>query len=910
MSQKVPKPPKLPSWLLNRFVNIDVRYHAMGDFEEIFYDIVDSEGVPAARRWYWNQFFRSFPSFLIDSIYWSFTMLRNYILIAFRNLVKHKGYTVINISGLAIGLACSIAVLIFVRSENTFDNYHLNKDSLYRLSNESEVISSGSSDRRTVTSILWGPTLKMDYPEVIEYARFVRLPNQNNPWELGYGGNSFSEYKILHTDPSMFRMFSWELIQGNPETALSEPSTMVITQSMARKYFGAENPIGKNIEIDPKQRDNNGNLLTQTYDYTVVGVIQDVPRNSHFTFDFLLPTENLKGIYGGDINTGADLNTWFWRGSIAHTYLQLADGVNPASFEPKLLDFIKQYPIDSETRSRGYTFAPYLQSISDIYLDGNMQAQMEPVGDRDQIAMFSVIAIFILLIACINFMNYTTAHSTRRAHEVGMRKVLGAYRKQLVAQFLGESMLTSFISLVIAIALSWLILPFFYHYLGKPFFLNYSDIVFLVSSIVGIGLLTGLISGIYPALFLSGFKPLLILKGSFSSKKKKNVLRKGLVVFQFSISVFLFIATLVVYNQLNYMKSYELGFDEDQLLVLNSTLSQSLGADYDAYTNKLLENPHIKAVTNSSALPGLGGGGDLYTEANSSADDGFQLSEAFGDVNFTSVLGLELIAGRGFSEDIALDQGIPDEDGRIREVSVILNEEAVARFGWSSPQEALDKQIVRDPNSIDFTGTVVGVVRDFNYQSLHNPIQPLAVISQPNYRFIAVKLDPSDMQNTISFIDEVTSEFIPELTFEYSFLDQNLQQQYEEEQRTSEVFSYISFLAIFITSLGLFGLATFLTQQRTKEIGIRKVLGANTTEILLDYVKSFVILIFISFLVGMPLAYFAGSNWLSDFPFRINIGIEVYILAAIFTFVIAFLTIGYQTYKATHINPVEALKGD
>lgn len=910
MSQNKPRPPKLPSWLLNRFVNIDVRYHAMGDFEEIFYDIAETEGPTAANRWYWNQFFHSFPSFLIDSIYWSLTMLRNYILIAFRNLVKHKGYTVINISGLAIGLACSIAVLIFVRSENTFDNYHVNKDRLFRVSIESGVISGGENNFQAPSSILWGPTLKEDYAEVVDYTRFVPLASENDPWEFHSNGNSFSEHQILHTDPSVFKTFSWDLYQGDPETALSEPSTMVITQSMARKYFGSENPIGKTIAIDPKQRDDNGNLLTDTYDYTIVGVMQDVPKNSHFTFDFLLPTENLKNIFGGDINTGADLDTWFWRGAVGYTYILLAEGVDPVSFEPKLLDFIKQYPIDSETRVRGYAYMPYLQSVSEIYLDGNILGQIEPVGDREQIAMFSVIAIFILLIACINFMNYTTAHSTRRAHEVGMRKVLGAYRKQLVAQFLGESVLTSFISLVVALVLAWLIMPFFYQYLGKPFFLNYSDTVFLISSIVGIGLLTGLISGIYPALFLSGFKPLLILKGSFSSKKTKNVLRKGLVVFQFSVSVFLFIATLIVYNQLNYMKNYELGFDEDQLLVLNSSLSQSLGADYDAYTNKLLENPRIKAVTNSSALPGLGGGGDLYTQVDGSADDGFQLSEAYGDLNFTDVLGLDFIAGRKFSEDIALDQGIPDETGRVREVSIILNEEAVARFGWSSPQEALGKQIVRDPNAIDFTGTIVGIVRNFNYQSLHNPIQPLAIISQLNYRFIAVKLDPTDMQSTISFIDEVTSEFNPELTFEYSFLDQNLQQQYEEEQRTSEVFSYISFLAIFITSLGLFGLATFVTQQKTKEIGIRKVLGANTTEILLDYVKSFVILVFISFMLGMPLAYFVGSDWLSDFPFRIDIGFEIYLLAAAFTFIIAFLTIGYQTYKATHINPVEALKGE
>ncbi len=910
MNHKLPSPPKLATWLLNRAAGFDVRYNAMGDFEEIFIQIANNEGVASAKRWYWSQLFRSIPSFLKDTLYWSFAMIRNYITIAFRNLTKHKGYTAINLSGLAIGLACSIAVLVFVRSENTFDNYHEKKDQVYRVSTESGVISSGSNDFQAPSSVLWGPTLKKDYPDVVDYVRFVPLVNESSPWDFIYENNRFSEHEILHVDPSVFSIFSWELIQGDKSTALTEPSTMVITQSMAKKYFDGVNPIGKTIAIDPNQRDENGNLLTETYDYTVVGVMRDVPKNSHFRFDFLLPSEDLKENFGGDINTGNGLDTWFWRGPVGYTYLLLKEDADPSNMEANLQEFIKNYPIDSETRARGYTYSLYLQPLSDIYLDGNIQGQLEPVGDSNQIAMFSIIAVFILLIACINFMNYTTAHSTRRAHEVGMRKVLGAYRKQLVAQFLGESLLISFISLLIALVLAWFLLPFFYQYLGKPFFLNVNDLVFLVLSIGGIGLITGLVSGMYPAIFLSGFKPMLILKGSFSSKKQKNILRKGLVVFQFSVSVFLFIATLVVYNQLNFMKNYELGFDNEELLVLNSSLSQSLAGDYNAYKSTLIENPRIKDVTYSSAMPGFGGGGDLYVRNGNSADDGFSLSEAFVETNYLNIMGLELIAGRDFSEDIALDQGIVNEEGRLREVAVILNEEAVFRFGWNSPEEAIGGQIIRDPNAIDFTATVIGVIRDFNYQSLHNPIQPLGIISQPNFRYVAIKLNPTDIQSTISYIDEITSKFSPEAVFEYSFLDQNLDQLYEEEQRTSEVFSYISFLAIFITSLGLFGLATFMTQQKTKEIGIRKVLGANTTEILYDYLKSFALLVFFSFLVGMPLAYLASSEWLADFPFRINIGIDIYVLAGIFTIIIAFLTIGYQTYKATHINPVEALKGD
>lgn len=882
----------------------------MGDFDEIFAGIALKRGRTAANRWYWSQLLRSLPPFLNDTLFWRTAMLRNYIIIAFRNLLKHKSYTVINISGLAIGLACAIVVLIFVRTENTFDNYHVEKDRLYRLSLASEVISSGSSQERAVTSILWGPTLKKDYPEVEEYIRFVQLADQNNPWEFIYNNNSFTESSILYADPSVFKTFSWELTQGDPETALTEPSTMVLTESMAAKYFGSENPVGKVIAIDPKQRDQNGNMMTTTFDYTVVGVIQDIPKNSHFTFDFLMPTANLNNIFGGDINTGAELDTWFWRGSLGYTYLLLQEGTNPTDLEAKFPEFLANYPIDSETRARGYFYTPYLQSLENIYLDGNIGGQMATVGDQEQINMFSIVAIFILLIACINFMNYTTAHSSRRAHEVGMRKVVGAYRKQLVGQFLGESLFTSLISLVIAIGLAWFVLPIFYQYLNKTFFFNYEDAAFLLVSIIAVGLFTGLISGLYPAMFLSKFKPILILKNSFSAKSNNGILRKGLVVFQFSISVFLIIATLVVYNQLNFMRNYEMGFDDAQLLVLDSNISRSLEGSYDALKSQLLENPRIQAVTHSSTFPGFGGGGDLYVRSGDSADDGFGLLEAYVENNYTDVMGLDLIAGRNFSPDIALDRGIRDENGRIRETSVILNEEAVTRFGWSSPEEALGGQIIRDPNANDFTATVIGVIKNFNYQSLHNEIQPLGLVAIPNYNYIAIKVDPVDMANSINFIDEKTSAFLTDTPFEYSFLDESFAQQYAEEERTTEVFSYISFLAIFITSLGLFGLAAFVAQQKTKEIGIRKVLGASAAGILYDFIRSFALLILISFIIGMPLAYYVADDWLSDFPFRIDVSPGIFISAAVLTFVIAFFTIGYQTYKATHVNPVEALKAD
>ncbi|MFB3133227.1 MAG: FtsX-like permease family protein, partial [Rhodothermales bacterium] len=520
-----------------------------------------------------------------------------------------------------------------------------------------------------------------------------------------------------------------------------------------------DDPMGKTLTLDPNLRDNDGALTGETFDYTVTGVLKNIPHRSHFTFDFLLPSSNLNSIYGGDINTGAELNNWFWRGRIAHTYLLLQEDADPRALEAKFAEFQDRYVGDA-TRSRGYVYEPYLQRIDQIYLDGNLGGQLQAVGDVTNVYMFSIIALFILVIACINFMNLSTARSAGRAREVGMRKVFGAYRKQIVTQFLGESVLISLIAFVLALVLAWLILPVFYGYLNKEFVLDYSQELIFLLSLLGVGLFVGVFAGSYPAFFLSRFKPAAVLKGTFGGRARGSRLRKGLVVFQFAISAFLIIATLTVFKQLDFMRSYQLGFDQERVLVIPPAVARSLMPNYEAFREELLSNPQIADVTVSSGVPGQGGGGDIYVAKGAPAEDGFGLGELMADYNTLDFFGLELAAGRNFSREIVTDAGL-QEDGRFVELAAIVNEEAVRQFGWDSPEAALGQQIIRDPNAVDWTATVIGVVKDFHFQSLLQPISPAALLLYPRYSYVSVKLQPGDIPQTVAFIEEKAQQFLP-----------------------------------------------------------------------------------------------------------------------------------------------------
>jgi len=834
-------------------------------------------------------------------------MLKNYLKITLRNFRKHKGLTFINVFGLALGLACCIVIMLFVRDEVSYDRYHEQREQIYRLAMEVKLLANGEGGPSAATPILWAPAMQRDYPEVANYARFVPTTDAKNPWEISYADKKFNESNLLYAEASAFEIFTWPLLQGDPKTALTQPNTIVISAAMAAKYFGAESPLGKTLIIDPKQRDDAGKPLRATYDVVVTGVVKNVPHNSHFTFDFLLPIANLNKIFGGDVTTGESINAWFWRGRTAHTYVLLQKNFDPAALAAKMLAFIDKYVGDA-LKSRGYAYAPFFQPLTAIHLSGNFDGQLQPGREKKSLYIFALVAFFILLIACINFMNLATARSINRAREVGLRKVIGADRGQLIKQFLGESVILTFVALLLAVGLAEFLTPKFYTYVGKAPVAGSSFNIMIVLSLAGIGLLVGVLSGSYPAFFLSSFTLIKVLKGASSSAPKGASVRKGLVVFQFAISAFLIIATLTVFNQLQFMRNQGLGFAKEHVVVIPPQVGRALQTQFEAFKSELLQNTHVVDVAASSGIPGSELGGDIYAVKGAPAAEGRGIAEFLVDYNFVEMFGLELVAGRNFSKAMTSDAGVRDPDGRLREVAVVVNEEAVRSFGLGSPAAALGKQVVRDPRAIDFTATIIGVVKVFHFQSLRDQIRPAVLAMIPDYAHVSVKIRPEDIPATIDFIKHTSRKFAPEIPFEYSFLDADFNALYRSEEKLTEVFMYVAFLAIFVACLGLFGLASFTAEQRTKEIGVRKVLGASLPNIVTLLSKDFTKLVFIASLVAMPVGYFVMNRWLENFAYRTAIGVGTFALTGALALAIAWLTISFQSIKAALANPVNALR--
>ena len=906
-------PPERTLRLLRWFCKDDFLEEIEGDLYELFQEEVEIYGITKAKRRFLSISIRYIRPYFFGkkefspNLQYHLTMFQHYLKIATRHLWKQRLYSLINVAGLAIGLACCIAVLFYVKDELSYDNYHKNADNIYRLSINSTLMSSGSSNDRANSPILWAPALKRDYPEVVEYTRFVKLASAVNPWRFKVEENEFAENNVLYGDPSTFDLFNWKVLHGDAKGALSELNSIILTKEMAYKYFNTDNPVGQIITIDPRQRDRDGQLRTETYDYTVKAVIENIPRRSHFTVDFLIPSLHLNQIYGLDINGSGEERNWFWRGTVAHTYLKLKDGTDPASLEQKMEAFQDRY-LGDMTRSRGYFYTPFLQRINELYLDGNMGSQLQPVGDMVHIYGLLLIALFILFIACINFMNLSTARAVTRAKEVGLRKVVGANRGQLVTQFLGESMVITLIALIFALFLARYSLPFLYNYLDKNFAISLGEEVPFLIALVGIAALVGIIAGSYPAFFLSKFKPVKVLKGTFIKTQSGALIRKGLVVFQFLISAFLIIFTLTLHKQLNFMQSYDLGFDQERVLVVLPNTARSLAKDYDAIKAELLQVPAIADVTMSSTVPGQGGGGDLYAALDAEASSGFGLGECFADYNFVDLFGLELIAGRNFSKEKVADQAV-FEAGKPGELKVILNESALRNLGWTA-KEAINKRIVRDPNAKDWIATVIGVVKDFHFESLQTEISPAGIFLMPEYRVLSAKLKPNKIAEGINAIEAASKQFAPEVDFEYNFLDEAFKEQYEYEQQLGQVLTTTSLLAIFIACLGLFGLAAFMTAQRIKEIGIRKTLGASTSNIVFLLSKEFTFLVLIAVILAIPIGWYAINIGLANFAYRIDSTVDIFILSLLLALLVAFLTVSFHTFKVALMNPADTLKSE
>lgn len=802
-------------------------------------------------------------------------MFRNYLTVALRNLLRHKGYSAINVLGLAIGIACCVLILLYVQDELSYDQYHEKKDRIYRLVESATV--AGRSIEAAVTPPPWAPVLAKDYPVIEAYTR-IKPPASR--WLIRYQEKRFYERYFAFVDSSFFHIFTFPLVQGDAKSVLADPHTVVLSESMAGKYFGNENPVGKVITGD------------DLYEFTVTGVMRDMPKNSHFHFDFLasygsLAPHRLYSEPSTMQNQGFSHDLF--------TYLLLREGNAPEELERELPGFLDNY-LGELLESVGIKARPYLQPITDIHLHSNMEAEIRANSSILYVYIFSCLAVFVLLIACVNFVNLTTARSARRAQEVGMRKVLGAYRNQLIKQFTGESILVSVIALVIALGLIHLLLPQFNLFSGKSLAMDYQS-TWLVPTLAGIALVTGIVAGGYPAFILSSFRPVAVLTGALKAGASHSLLRKVLITFQFGISILMIIGTLVVLDQLEYMQNKPLGFDEDNLVVVRLPDEEALNG-YPAYRDGLMQYPEILNVSTANSIPGGQTSLNLVTPEGVQEDESpvYQMIQA--DFGFIETLGIEMASGRTFSRAFGADS-----------TACLINEAAVRTLGWENPIGRTFRLTGEDD---DPPLSVIGVMADFHVQSLRQPITPLMVrLDAEPASFMVVRIQGANVSRGLEILQDQWQKTYPSHpAMDFSFLDDDLWQLYQAEQRLGSVFIAGAVLSILIACLGLLGLSSFMAEQRTREIGIRKVLGATTANVILLLSRDFTKLILLSFVLGAPAGYYVMQVWLEDFPYRIELSLEVFFYAGLAALLVAWLTVGYQAFKAATANPAEAVHAE
>jgi len=783
-------------------------------------------------------------------------MFRNYLKTALRNIKRHKGYSLINIVGLAVGMACCILILLWVQDELSFDRFHENADGIYRVLQD--INFADHSTTWAITQGPLGPSLKEDFPEIINATRIT-----GRGLRLTYNDKSYDE-GVSMADGSIFEMFTFPLVKGDPATALSDPFSIVLTEEMAAKYFGDEDPIGKTIKANNQ------------WDFQVTGVMKNVPSNSHLEFDFLIPF-----IFGRELNYTVDR----WGNSQFRTYVQLAKGVPAQEVIQKISGYLFEKPtIEKDARLN-------LQPLTRIHLYSNYEYDSAH-GDITYVTLFSLIAFFILLIACINFMNLATARSGNRAKEIGMRKVSGANKADIIRQFYGESTLLAFISLLLAVVLVWLLLPVFNNLAAKELSLDITGNLSILLGLLCIAILTGIISGSYPAFFLSAFQPVMVLKGLRLSSSKGSLFRKTLVVFQFSLTILLIICTIGVYDQLNYMRNRKLGYDKEHMIYFG--MRGDMREKFDTVKNELLQNPNILGVTAASNVPTYGYyfSNSLWRWEGQNPDEETLMRAVLIDFDYFKTFGMEITEGRSFSKEFPTDAT----------EAIMVNEEAVKAMGMESP---IGKRLsLQDENF-----KIIGVVKNYHFRSLQQEIEPLILVYYASYcRVLFARLKSDQISQTIGYIENAWKKFAPGYPFNYRFLDEALDRLYRSEQRIGTLFRYFSILAILISCLGLLGLASFMAEQRTKEIGIRKVLGATASNIVALLSKEFTKWVIVANIFAWPIAYFALSKWLQSYAYKTNIALWSFVLSGALALLIALATVSYQSIKAALANPADSLR--
>ena len=818
-------------------------------------------------------------------------MLKNYLKIAIRQLKKQKFYSAVNIFGLAIGVACCLLIALFINDELSYDQQHPNVQDLYRIHIDYKM--TGIETIGNAIPPILPKKLKSEIPEVKEVAllnsyfgnagsNLVRRQKDKN--------NQFED-KFVYVDQSFFELFHLPLVQINngpnsnsTKDLVTKPNTVVITKRIADKYFNNSNPVGEILVLNDE--------IEQSF--TITGVIENIPAQSHFHYDFFMSMVSLED---SRTNTGWVSNNYFG-------YVSLAPGTDPKTLETKLQEFTSRnfgpefkemFKTDLATlKSNGQHMKLGLQPVTDIHLySDNRTPTLETQGDIRFVKLISAIALFIFLIALVNFVNLSTARSSNRAKEVGLRKVLGSFQKQLITQFLTESVLMSLIAFIIGGSIAALFLPLFNDLAGKNLTIPFTSISF-IGLMLGISVIAGILAGLYPSFYLSAFQPVKILKGKLSMGAKSSWLRSGLVVIQFTISIGLIIGTLVVYSQMQYIQNKKLGFKKDQVLLIQDTYN--IFDELPLFKEDLKKIPEAANVTISSYLPLDGGRRNsiiYYPEGKNSSEDQVLMQSWFIDEDYLSTLSMELVIGRNFKEELLSDS-----------MSIILNETAVKNFNLGD--KPLGQTITSPFFDNDFT--VIGVVKDFNFESLRGKVGPLSFIRGMSSSVVSVKTTAAEMDNLIAKAETSWKKFAPSKPFRYDFLDDRFATMYKTEDRVGTLFGIFSILAIFIACLGLLALATFMTEQRRKEIGIRKVLGASVSAIVFQLSKKFLLYVLIGLVIAVPIAWIYMGNWLNNFAYRINMEWWMFTVAGLLAIVIAFATVGLQSLKAALENPVESIK--
>jgi putative ABC transport system permease protein len=804
----------------------------------------------------------------------------NYFKISYRHLVRNKIYGMINILGLAVGIASVLLIALYVRNELSFDKFFENSDRIHRVA--LERIYPDRTRNFASSVITLAPVLKEHYPEVEATTRMHRLFFQNEV-EVTIGDKDFLETKFMYGDADFFKVFSHVFLHGNPETALDAPDKVVVTESTAKKYFGRTDVLNQSFKID-------------TSVFQITGVIEDIPHNSHIHFDLMGSIEAV-GYLVNAIRTNSWMNPW------VYTYVKLKKGVDPKTFEAKFDDLVETYGggdlsqrLGEDYAESGHKFAYFLQPIETIHLHSKQDIEIEPNSDIMYVYLLSVIAVIILIISTINYVNLSVARSPVRAKEVGIRKVVGVNRATLITQFLAESTMISLISAGLAVGIVALVLPFFNDLLSTVLSLSplLSPMNLLIFS--AFILMVGILSGFYPAMVIAAIQPARILKGSYKSSRGGNWLRNGLTTLQFIISMVMISGSVIVHQQMNYFRDKNLGFNQENIVTIS--YAQTLGENYQAFRSEVESLPGVIAIGGANGMPGQFHGSGVYQASNPAASD-LRANAATFDDYFFDAMGFEMIEGRPFSP------GFNDS------LSVIINETAAKSLGFTDPVGETFKTRGQDRQEAPML-TVIGVIADYHFFSLHSEIGPM-VISNGNANFtppsVAVRVKAENMKQTLDEIEAKWMTFSQE-NFRFSFLDQELQKQYSSDQATGSVFDIFTLIAILMSCVGLFGLTTYIAQQKTREMSIRKVLGASVPRILLTFSREFFILIGLAFLIGIPVSYFLMREWLTNFAYHIEISVSVFFVTALIMIGLVLITLSYQSWKLARLNPSDALRSE